>query len=88
MLDSKANGNCLPGTLSFGNDLGIELPSNWRSVVLDSRTILRKWKSAGYPLNNLFLPMIDKKWTIVEKTRRETAIAQNELSRDLAPSAY
>lgn len=59
MLDSKAAGNCLPGTLQFCQTLGIDVPSQWADVSVDARKLLRSWRKNGYGVNRLLLPAID-----------------------------
>lgn len=59
MLDSKAAGNCLPGTIQFCQTLGINVPQNWSDTSVDTRKLLRAWKSNGYGVNRLLLPAID-----------------------------
>ena len=59
MLDSKAAGNCLPGTLQFCQTLGIDVPKDWNDTRVDTRKLLRAWKSNGYGVNRLLLPAID-----------------------------
>jgi hypothetical protein len=59
MLDSKNAGNCLPGTLQFCRELGIEVSDQWNDVSIDSRLMIRKWKASGYNSNRLLLPAID-----------------------------
>ncbi len=67
MLDSKAAGNCLPGTLQFCKTLGIDVPSQWADVSVDARKLLRSWKQNGYGVNRLLLPAIDSAVNRVKK---------------------
>lgn len=59
MLDSKAAGNCLPGTLQFARGLGVPCPDNWTDYTISARQLLRAWKAKGYGVNRLVLPAID-----------------------------
>jgi len=68
MMDSKNAGNCLPGTIQFCNQLGINVPSNWSNVTVDARQLLRKWKANSYGVNRLLLPAID---TAVNRVKKE-----------------
>jgi hypothetical protein len=67
MLDSKAAGNCLPGTLQFCQTLGIDVPPSWSDTVVDTRKLLRAWKQNGYGVNRLLLPAIDSAVNRVKK---------------------
>lgn len=67
MLDSKAAGNCLPGTLQFCKTLGINVPKEWKDTRVDTRKLLRAWKANGYGVNRLLLPAIDSAVNRVKK---------------------
>ena len=53
LQDSLNTGNCLPGTSQFCRDLQIETES------ISGAALARKWKLAKYPLNSLFLRVVD-----------------------------
>jgi hypothetical protein len=52
--DSYNVGNCQPGTAAFCRELGITVET------MSGRELFRAWKSKAYPLNSLFLRVIDK----------------------------
>jgi hypothetical protein len=52
--DSYNVGNCKPGTQAFCRELGITVEA------MSGRELFRVWKSKAYPLNSLFLRVIDK----------------------------
>jgi hypothetical protein len=51
--DSLATGNCAPGTAQFCRELGIE------SATISGREMVRAWRRGNYPLNSLFLRVVD-----------------------------
>lgn len=53
LQDSYNTGNCVPGTSQFCRDLHIETDS------ISGSDLARKWKLAKYPLNSLFLRVVD-----------------------------
>lgn len=53
LQDSLNTGNCLPGTSQFCRDLQIETES------ISGAELARKWKLAKYPMNSLFLRVVD-----------------------------
>lgn len=53
LQDSYNSGNCVPGTSQFCRDLRIQTDS------ISGRDLARKWKLAKYPLNSLFLRVVD-----------------------------
>lgn len=53
LQDSYNTGNCAPGTSQFCRDLRIETES------ISGAELARKWKLARYPLNSLFLRVVD-----------------------------
>lgn len=53
LQDSYNTGNCAPGTSQFCRDLQIETES------ISGSELARKWKFAKYPLNSLFLRVVD-----------------------------
>jgi len=59
MLDSKAAGNCLPGTIQFARELGLPISKDWEDKKYDTRLLLRRWKEKSYGVNRLLLPAID-----------------------------
>lgn len=60
MFDSKSAGNCLPGTLLWCKEFGVELPAeDWCEHSVDARQLLRTWKAKEYGGNTLFLKAID-----------------------------
>lgn len=67
MLDSKAAGNCLPGTIQFCKTLGVPITNNWTDTRIDARTLLRAWKKHDYGVNRLLLPAIDAACNRVKK---------------------
>jgi hypothetical protein len=52
--DSYSVGNCKPGTEAFCRELGVTVET------MSGRELFRAWKSKAYPLNSLFLRVIDK----------------------------
>ena len=51
--DSLATGNCAPGTAQFCRELGIE------SSTISGRDMVKAWRRGNYPLNSLFLRVVD-----------------------------
>jgi hypothetical protein len=51
--DSLATGNCAPGTAQFCRELGIE------TSTISGREMVKVWKRGNYPLNSLFLRVVD-----------------------------
>jgi len=51
--DSLATGNCAPGTAQFCRELGIE------SATISGREMVKAWRRGNYPLNSLFLRVVD-----------------------------
>lgn len=51
--DSLATGNCAPGTAQFCRELGIE------SSTISGRDMAKAWRRGNYPLNSLFLRVVD-----------------------------
>ena len=51
--DSLNTGNCAPGTAQFCRELGIE------SSTISGRDMVKAWKRGNYPLNSLFLRVVD-----------------------------
>ncbi len=51
--DSLATGNCAPGTAQFCRELGIE------TSTISGREMVKAWRRGNYPLNSLFLRVVD-----------------------------
>ena len=51
--DSLATGNCAPGTAQFCRELGIT------ESTISGRDMVRAWRRGNYPLNSLFLRVVD-----------------------------
>lgn len=51
--DSLRTGNCAPGTAQFCRELGIE------TSTISGREMVKAWRRANYPLNSLFLRVVD-----------------------------
>jgi hypothetical protein len=58
MLDSKAAGNCLPGTIQFCEEFGVECPNNWTDHRMLAHDMLRVWRDNGWKMESLFLRAI------------------------------
>jgi hypothetical protein len=54
LQDSYNVGNCKPGTEAFCRELGVTVET------MSGRELFQAWKSKAYPLNSLFLRVIDK----------------------------
>ena len=80
--DSRAAGNCWPGTEQFAQSLGIELPITWdEKFEVDSRTIVRAWRKNNYIANNLFYAAIE----MSEARVKLESVTSNQERIELAP---
>lgn len=58
MLDSKTAGNCLPGTIQFCKEFGVDCPNNWTDHRMSAHDMLRVWRDNGWKMESLFLKAI------------------------------